>query len=63
MQRHARALIPYAQGGLISMLHESATVLNEEYTDTGITAEFMADEETISRLAAKIGEQALTLLD
>lgn len=63
VQRHARALIPYAQGGLISMLHESATVLNEEYTDTGITAEFMADEETISRLAAKIGEQALTLLD
>lgn len=62
VQKKISVLVPYAQGGYVSMLHESANVLSEEYTDSGIRMEVLADDETVSRLAAKLGENAVTML-
>ena len=62
VQRLLRVLIPYAQGGLLAMLHEGAQVTAEEYTDSGVAVEAMADEQIAGRLAAKLGAQALTWL-
>ena len=62
VQRPLRVLIPYAQGGLLAMLHEGAQVTAEEYTDSGVAVEAMADEQIAGRLAAKLGAQALTWL-
>ena len=45
------------------MLHESGSVLSEEYTDTGVVVEAMADDALYGRLAAWLGEDALTWLE
>ena len=63
VQRKLRVMIPYAQGAAISMLHENGNVLSEEYTDTGIAVEVMADDQLYGRLSAKLGEKALIWLD
>ena len=63
VQRPLRVEIPYAQGSLVSMLHESAAILREEYTDSGICVEVMTDEQTAGRLSARLGAKALTWLD
>ena len=62
VQRKARVMIPYTQGGLLSMLHDDANVLKEEYTEHGILIEAMVDDQTGSRLAVKLGSEALTWL-
>ncbi|MGN0775978.1 MAG: GTPase HflX [Candidatus Ventricola sp.] len=63
VQRKLRVQIPYAQGGMTSMLHNSGSVLSEEYTDTGVVIEAMADDTLYGRLAAKLGEEALTWIE
>lgn len=63
VQRRLRVQIPYAQGALTSMLHSSGNVLSEEYTDSGVVIEAMADDALYGRLAARLGEDALTWLE
>ena len=63
VQRKLRVCIPYAQGGLTSMLHSSGSVLSEEYTDTGVVIEAMADDQLYGRLSSKLGEKALAWLE
>lgn len=63
IQKHIRLQIPYQMGGLLSMLHDSALVLKEEYGDCGICMEAMADDEVLGRLAAKLGENAIEIID
>lgn len=59
IQRTVRVLIPYTQGHLLSMLHEGANVLKEEYNENGILVEAMVDDLIGSRLAGKLGSEAL----
>ena len=59
VQRRMRVLIPYAQGGLLSAVHESCRVLSEDYEQDGVRVEAMMDEEMRGRLASKLGENAL----
>jgi len=63
VQRKLRVEIPYAHGALTSMLHASGAVLSEEYTDTGVVVEAMADDQLYGRLAAKLDIKALTWLE
>lgn len=63
IQREITVTIPYAQGGMISLLHEGAQVLNEDYTAEGIVVHAMADDEICRRLAAKLGEAAISSED
>lgn len=63
VQRRLRVSIPYAQGALTSMLHSSGNVLSEEYTDTGVVIEAMADDQIYGKLASKLGEKALIWLE
>jgi len=63
VQRRLRVEIPYAQGALGSMLHSHGSVLSEEYTDTGMVIEAMADDELYGKLASKLGEKALAWLE
>lgn len=63
VSRPLRALIPYAQGGLLAELHSEAKVISETYTDTGIAVEAMADEQLYGRLQRKLGEKALSWIN
>ena len=58
IQRTARIEIPYSQGGLLSMLHDGARVLQEEYGEQGIVIEAMVDDQLAGRIMAKIGSDA-----
>ena len=58
-----RVTIPYAQGSLTSMLHSQGCVLAEDYTDTGVVIDAMADDELYGKLASRLGEKALTWLE
>lgn len=60
VQKKLRVSIPYAQGAVLSMLHGSGSVVSEEYTDTGMLVDVMADDELYGRLAAKLGASALS---
>ena len=62
VQRTVRVEIPYAQGSLLSMLHESANVLSEEYNERGTLIEAMVDDQLAGRLAGKLGSEALEWL-
>ena len=62
VQRTVRVEIPYAQGGILSMLHDSANVLNEEYNERGVLVEAMIDDQIAGRLAGKLGSEALVWL-
>lgn len=62
VQRTVKVLIPYTQGSLLSMLHEGANVLKEEYNEHGILIEAMVDDQVGSRLAVKLGSEALEWL-
>ena len=63
VQRMVRVEIPYMQGNLISLLHDGANVLKEEYNERGILIEAMVDDQVASRLALKLGSEALEWLD
>lgn len=55
-----RVLIPYTQGGLLAELHSGARVIREEYTDTGIAVEAVADEPLFRRFLLRLGEEAVS---
>ena len=55
--------VPYAQGGMLSLLHEEANVLGEEYSDAGVSVEAMLDEQLAGRIAARLGSDALAWLE
>ena len=61
--RPMHAVIPYAQGGLLAKIHADGQVLGEEYTAEGIDVTALADEQLFGRLAAQLGEQAVTWQD
>ena len=61
--RPMRAVIPYAQGGLLAKIHADGQVLGEEYTAEGIDVTALADEQLFGRLVAQLGEQAVTWQD
>ena len=63
IQRPVRVTIPYAQGRMLSVVHEDGRVLSEEYTDVGTVVEAMIDEQTYGRLAAVLGEDALSYVE
>ena len=63
VQKKLRVTIPYAQGSLTSMLHSQGCVLAEDYTDTGVVIDAMADDELYGKLASRLGEKALTWLE
>lgn len=62
VQRTVRVQIPYTQGNLVSMLHNDANVLKEEYNEFGILIEATVDDQVGSRLAIKLGSEALEWL-
>jgi len=62
VQRTVKVLIPYTQGSILSMLHEGANVLKEEYNEHGILIEAMVDDQIGSRLAGKLGSEAMEWL-
>ena len=62
VQRAIRVEIPYAQGGMLSMLHEGATVLKEEYTERGVVIDAMVDDQIAGRIAGKLGSEAIQWL-
>lgn len=62
VQRTVRVEIPYTQGNLLALLHEGANVVKEEYTERGILIEAMVDDQIASRLAGKLGSEALEWL-
>lgn len=62
VQRTVRVQIPYTQGNLVSMLYGEANVLKEEYNEHGILIEAMVDDLVASRLAIKLGSEALEWL-
>jgi len=63
VQRKLRVTIPYAQGALLSMLHNIGSVISEEYTEDGMIVEAMGDEELFGRLASKLGEKAILWME
>jgi len=60
IQRAVRVTVPYAQGRLLSVLHEDGRVLKEEYTDAGTVVDVMLDEQTYGYLASRLGPDALS---
>lgn len=63
VQKKLRVSIPYAQGAVLSMLHACGSVISEEYTDTGMLVEVMADNELYGRISARLGIDALVWME
>lgn len=59
LQRPTCLLVPYAQSGLISQLHDSGRVLQEAYEEEGTRIVAMLDDALRERLIQRLGEQAL----
>ena len=49
-RHHLRVRLPYSMGGMVETLHESAQVLNVEYTGEGIEVEAIVDPILYGRL-------------
>lgn len=58
-QRTVRLLIPYAQGALLSGLHDGATVLSESYEEGGTLVTVRLEQAKLDRLLSVLGEEAL----
>lgn len=63
VQKKLRVSIPYAQGAVLSMLHACGSVISEEYTDTGMLVEVMADNELYGRISARLGIDAIVWME
>jgi GTP-binding protein HflX len=50
----AEFFVPYARQALVSEFHESGTVVETRYDETGVHLKFRADGETLDRLAKKL---------
>ncbi|MBQ7793471.1 MAG: GTPase HflX, partial [Clostridia bacterium] len=49
-------LIPYTEGGLLSELHSTQKILNEEYTESGTLVKLLCDEQAFSLVKRYIPE-------
>ena len=63
VQRPLRVRIPYAQGAVLSMLHDGGCGVAEEYKDDGMVLDVMADDQLYGRLVSRLGAQALDWLE
>ena len=54
---HAVFLLPYAMGGQVETLHETARVLKTDYTAEGILVEAVCDDERFGRLRQYLCEE------
>jgi len=54
---HVTFLLPYAMGGQVEKLHETAKVIKCEYEAEGIRLEAVCDEETFGRLRQYVAEE------
>lgn len=55
----AKLLIPYTQGGMLSQLHDSETILSETYQEQGTLVTIRVSKATLDRLLSVLGMEAL----
>lgn len=58
-QQTVELLIPYAQGAVLSQLHDQATVLQEEYEPDGTLVKVRLPKVMLDRILHALGEQAV----
>ena len=63
VQRPLRVHVPYAQGAVLSVLHDEGVVTSESYEENGVLVDVMADEALYGRLTARLGAQAVSWLE
>ena len=63
VQRPLRVHVPYAQGAVLSVLHDEGVVTSESYEEDGVLVDVMADEALYGRLTARLGAQAVSWLE
>ena len=63
VQRPLRVHVPYAQGAVLSVLHDEGVVTSESYEENGVLVDVMADEALYGRLTARLGAQAASWLE
>ena len=56
-KHHVKLLLPYAQGGMVAALHDTAQMLASEYTEQGILVDAVVDETLFGRLRQYITEE------
>ena len=49
-KHHVKLLLPYAVGGMVAALHDTAQVLSSSYTENGIELDAIVDETLFGRL-------------
>ena len=49
-KKRIEVLIPYSDSGIAAKLHDGEVIFSEEYTDTGIKVDLLADEILLSKL-------------
>ena len=57
MRHRAELVVPYAKGGVLSMIHNLGQVLEEEYTDTGTRVVCLLDAAAYQRVMGALGNR------
>ena len=52
-----KLLLPYAVGGMVAALHDTAQVLSSSYTESGIELDAIVDETLFGRLRQYVTEE------
>ncbi len=52
-----KLLLPYAVGGMVAALHDTAQVLSSSYTENGIELDAIVDETLFGRLRQYVTEE------
>ena len=55
-KHHVKLLLPYAVGGMVAALHDTAQVLSSEYSEGGIAVEAICDDAVYGRLREYVQE-------
>ena len=56
-KHHVKLLLPYAVGGIVAALHDTAQVLSSSYTENGIELDAIVDETLFGRLRQYVTEE------
>ena len=56
-KHHVKLLLPYAVGGMVAALHDTAQVLSSSYTENGIELDAIVDETLFGRLRQYVTEE------
>ena len=56
-KHHMKLLLPYAVGGMVAALHDTAQVLSSSYTENGIELDAIVDETLFGRLRQYVTEE------